>query len=187
MTYNPNGGHNGQPDPSDFNHPEGYTSYDQQNYGQQDYGQQAYGQPYGQPDAFGAQAAPQQANNMALAALIVGIIGIVFILLFFPLAIVFGIVAIVLGILGMRRAKAIETTSLAGSQGSRKGMAIGGLVTGIIALVVGIVVMIVGIQVAQKLVESGVIEECEQYVGDNKALEECMLRELENNPNFPNP
>ncbi|AQQ15398.1 hypothetical protein CGLAU_07215 [Corynebacterium glaucum] len=188
MTYNPNGGRNDGPDPSGFNHPEGYSAYDsgQSGFDQADYGQPYHGeQSYGQPGAFGGQAVPQQDNNLALASLIVGIIGLVFIVLFFPLAIVLGLVAIVLGVMGMRRAKAIEETNQYGVQTSRRGFAIGGLVTGIIATVVSVILMVLGVKIAQDLVDSGVVEACEQYVGDNKALEECLERELENNPNFP--
>lgn len=215
MTYNPNGSPNDRPDPSGFNHPEGYSSYDssqsgfdqdgygqssygqsdygQNSYGQQGYGQSAYGQDaygqqsYGQPGAFGGQAVPQQVNNLALAALICGVISLVFIVLFFPLAIVLGLVAIVLGVMGMRRAKAIEETNQYGVQTSRRGLAIGGLVTGIISTVISVVLMIVGFKFAQELLDSGIVEACEPYANDTKALEECLERELENNPNFPKP
>jgi len=210
MTYNPNGSPNDRPDPSGFNHPEGYSSYDagqsgfdqggydQSSYGQSQYSQDDYGQPtygldsygqqsYGQPGAFGGQAVPQQVNNLALAALICGVISLVFIVLFFPLAIVLGLVAIVLGVMGMRRAKAIEETNQYGVQTSRRGLAIGGLVTGIITTVISVVLMIVGFKFAQELLDSGIVEACEPYANDTKALEECLERELENNPNFPKP
>lgn len=206
MTYNANGGFYDRPDPSGFNHPEGYSSYDsgesgfdqsgyeqpqyrQDNYGLQAYGQQPYGQQsYGQPGTFGGQAVPQQTNNMALAALIVGIVSLVCIILF-PLGLLLGLVAIVLGVMGIRRAKAIEETNQYGVQTSRRGLAIGGLVTGIIATVISAVILILGIQLMQAVVDSGMIEACEPYVraNDNEGLQECLERELENNPNFPNP
>ncbi|MCR6493056.1 DUF4190 domain-containing protein [Cellulomonas sp. P24] len=100
--------------------------YGQQAYGQQAYGQPAYGQQYAAPQytsypqsgtyAPGAQwAQPQKTNGMAIAALVLGLAGIV-------TAGAAGILGLIFGIIGMRQ---ISRTGDAG-----KGMAIAGIVLG---------------------------------------------------------
>lgn len=201
MTHNPNSNSNpNQPDPSGFNHPEGYSAYNpaepaygdystseygaqeygQQEYGQQEYGAPAYGAAYGQP-AYVDQS-PAGNNGMAMAAMIVGIIALVFVLLFFPIAFVLGIVAIVLAVIGIRRADKINAQ--AGVGNGRKGMAISGLVMGILSLLASVALMIFGFTIAQKVMDSGVVEACEQYQNDPTKLQNCVEEELKNNPDF---
>ena len=183
MTNNPNN--------DGFNHPEGYTSYGENNYGangfgeggyrEGGYGQQnydsAYGQQYGangynqqyaQP-GFGA-AAP--VNNLALAALIVGIVSLLLLLLFPWIAVPGGIAAIVLGVMGQRKAKEIQAAAGGYPVQTRKGMAIGGLVTGIITLLVGAALLIFGFWIWNQ------VQGCEQYMDDPAALEKCVEERL---------
>jgi len=113
----------GQQGAESFDQPAG-TGYGQPGYGQPSYGQPGYGQPgYGEP-----AAAPR--NGLGLAALIVGILAIIFAFLFFPLGLILALVAIGLGIAGRRRAKAGQATN--------GGMATGGLVLGVVSLLIAI-------------------------------------------------
>lgn len=89
--------------------------------------------------AAGSQPPPQQqpqSNGMAIAALVCGILALV--LSWIPvvnvLSVILGITAIVAGILGIRRA------NLPGL--GQKGLAIGGLVTGVIALLLSLLILI---------------------------------------------
>ncbi|MCP1387219.1 hypothetical protein M5J20_03330 [Corynebacterium sp. TA-R-1] len=223
MTNNPNPN---RPDPSGFNHPEGYSAYnpnteansygqsgydqygqpgqsgyDQSDFGQ--YGQQSgYGQPgdYGQPgyeqygqtgfgqDGYAQQgygqfpgygaAAPAPKNSMATAALVVGIIALIFIVLFFPFALILGLAAIILGFLGIRRAKDVEVAVQSAGAPSGKGKAITGLVLGVVSLVVSGAIFAFGFQIAQQVLESGMIERCEQYQDDPQKLQECIQKEV---------
>lgn len=118
--------------------PYGQQQYGQQQYGQQQYGQQAYGQqyptygqqpyaPYGSPYA-GYQ--PTSTNGLAIAALITSIAG-------FVLCFIAGVAAIVLGVLGINKAKELG--------GTGRGMAIAGLAIGAVQVVasLGYIVLII--------------------------------------------
>lgn len=101
-------------------------------YGQQPYGAPpAYGQPgYGQP-AFGA--APQsRTNGMAVASLVLGILGVPTFCL--PL---FSLLAVVFGAVGLNQCK--KDASYSG-----RGLAIAGLVLGSLMLLVFIALIVVG-------------------------------------------
>jgi hypothetical protein len=96
--------------------------------GQQNPGQQGY---QNAPAGYD-QGAPAKSNGLGIAALVLGILSIPAAFIFVGL--VFGILAIVFGIIGLRRVKA--------RRADNKGMAIAGLVTGIIGLVLSIIVVI---------------------------------------------
>jgi hypothetical protein len=83
------------------------------------------GTPAAQP-----YAAQQPSNGMAVAALVLGIVGIVFVFIFPPIAIVLGILGVIFGIVGRNRFKANPAVG-------RQGLAIAGLICGIIAAVLG--------------------------------------------------
>lgn len=93
--------------------PPSYGGYAQQGYGQ------GYGQAYGQP-GYG-YAPPRSTNGMAVASLVLGIIGLVFCGLT-------SIPGVILGHIALNRIKKT------GEEGS--GMAIGGLVTSYITVVI---------------------------------------------------
>jgi len=99
-------------------------------YGQQAYGQPAYGQPaYGQP-AYGQQpygyAAAPRTNQKALWGMILGIVSIVFCCL----GVLIGPAGIIVSVLGR---KDIQRSN--GAEAG-EGMAIAGLITGIVGTVV---------------------------------------------------
>lgn len=79
---------------------------------------------------------PPQSNGVAIAALVCGILALV--LSWIPvinlLAVVLGIAAIVTGVMGIRRAR------LPGR--GQMGLAVGGLVTGVIALLLSLLILI---------------------------------------------
>jgi hypothetical protein len=115
--------------------------YGQQNPGQQDPGQQGYGQPYGQQGYQNApagydQGAPAKSNGLGIAALVLGILSIPAAFFSFP-GMILGLLAIIFGIIGLRRVKA--------RRADNKGMAIAGLVTGIVGFVLGTILLIVAI------------------------------------------
>ncbi|MET9240336.1 DUF4190 domain-containing protein [Nonomuraea sp. NPDC003709] len=104
----------GQQPPSAGGYGQQPPSYGQQAYGQQGYGQQGYG--YGAPPQ-----PPRSTNGMAVASLVLGIIGLIFC----------GITSIPGVILGHIALNRIKKT---GEEGS--GMAVGGLVTSYITVVI---------------------------------------------------
>lgn len=104
----------------------------------------APGAPY-QPGQYYA-VGPQLKNGLGVAGMVCGIIGLV--LGFIPLfgiffAVPLGILGVVFGAVGLRRAKRGEANN--------RGMAIAGLVTGILALVVGIILFAAIYSAANKL------------------------------------
>lgn len=133
----------------------GYGQPPQPAYGQPGYGQPGYGQPgYGQPAE--APYGPTGSNGVAIAALVVGIIGAL--LCWVPIVgLVLGLVALVLGIVGVRRR-------------TGKGMAIAGIVLGAIAVVVGVVVLIAGYFFYT------VARDCEEQTGTTTgpAFDQCI-------------
>lgn len=119
-------------------------------------GPQSPGSP--QPPPAGPQSGPPQApppgapvaqpypaqqptNGMAVAALVCGIVGVALaiILFFFPfIGLILGVLAIIFGIVGRNRFKANPAVG-------RQGMAMAGLVTGIVAVLISLVLIVLGI------------------------------------------
>ena len=123
----PYGQQSGQPDQ--------YGQYGQQPYGQQpgQYQQGGYGQqgwnappPYGQ-DPYGQGLVRQQVSALAIVSLVLGVIGFFACMIF-----VFGIAAIVTGVIARKQ--------ISESQGQQSGggMALGGIIVGAVGLVVGL-------------------------------------------------
>jgi hypothetical protein len=143
----------------------------QQPTGQQPTGQQPWGgAPASTPD-WGQQqpawntgaAQPEASSGMAIAALVTGILSIP-LLLAFGLGAVLGIVAVVLGIIALRRAGR--------GAGSGRGMAIGGIVTGAISIVLGILIAIFLFAFGFGVIEE--MEACMEETGGDQA--ECQRR-----------
>ena len=164
--YNPNQ-HPNQEGP--YSHPEGFSDYGQYPQpGQPQPGEQgqqwqygggaAYGGAYPQGEPYGVQ----KNNGMAIAALIVGILAMLAIITIVG-GVFLGVIAIILGILGIRSAKKIA------GPGARKGMAIAGIVLGAIASLLSVVFMLVGVGLVSTLVG-----ECDHLVDDTAAYEKCV-------------
>ncbi|MEV8052959.1 MULTISPECIES: DUF4190 domain-containing protein [Streptomyces] len=106
-------------------------SYPQQpNADQAQYGGQ-YGAPYGAPE-------PARSNGFAVTALVLGLIACLFFWTVFG-GFLFGLLALIFGILGTLRARQ--------GRAPRKGMAIAGLVLGVLGLIGSVVVLIFAISV----------------------------------------
>lgn len=141
----------------------------QQGYGEPEYGRQQYGTPsggfpqqhgapgygeqgYAQPQAGWGQpyGAPAPSNGMGIGALVCGILavvlGIVVGYLFFPALL--GVVAVILGVLGMGKAKRGEATN--------RGMALAGTITGAIGVVITVLWIVFAIAVLSSGGFSGV-------------------------------
>ncbi len=78
-----------------------------------------------------SDVATTDGNGAAIAALVTGLLGVSFVLMFFtlPAGILFGIIAIVLGVVGLGKANRLG--------GLHKGLAVTGLVSGVLALILG--------------------------------------------------
>jgi hypothetical protein len=140
----------------------GYPQYGGQQYGGQ---QQGYPQYGGQGGYAGYGEPPSQARNgMGWAALILGILGIVsFWLLIGGL---FGLLAIIFGVIGVRRASRREATN--------KGVAIVGIVLGTLALI-GAVVIGALLGAVWNSEEFGNLRECLAEAGsDQSAVDDCQ-------------
>lgn len=127
-----------QAQPADYNY--------QQNSYQQQPQQDAYG--YGQPAGY-PYAAPvtKKAPGMALAAMILGIVGVV--TGFFVFGALLGIAAIILGVLSLKKTKEV---------GAGKAFALTGIITGAVSVLISICMLFVFIsfyQTTQKCLEVG--------------------------------
>lgn len=119
------------------------------------YGGPAPGYP-GQPQAYGR---PTARNGLAITSMVLGILGLVTCWLTFP-GIILGILAIIFGGIGIARGRSDRV--------SNKGMAIAGLITGLIAVIVGSVLLVLAIQISN---------DCRQQYGDNiteTELQQCI-------------
>lgn len=146
---------------------EGQHEYLQPDYASREAGYPGYGMGagYGNGETTYGYAPPQgvqENNGLALAALILGILSIPAIFTVFG-GIILGIIAVILGIVGVRKANSIV------GPGARKGMAVTGLVLGLIAAVVSAVMLVFGIFFAKDMVE-----ECSQFQNDQEQFEQCV-------------
>jgi hypothetical protein len=103
---------------------------------------------------------PVHANGSAIAALVVGLLSATFGFLIAPAlaAILFGIIAIVLGVKGMNIANA--------TGGTHKGLAVSGLVSGALGLLLGIAVIAGGVTLWQNVDAEDIPAEIRQPIED---------------------
>ena len=146
---------------------EGQHEYLQPDYASREAGYPGYGMGAGYDNGettygYAPPQGVQENNGLALAALILGILSIPAIFTVFG-GIILGIIAVILGIVGVRKANSIV------GPGARKGMAVTGLVLGLIAAVVSAVMLVFGIFFAKDMVE-----ECSQFQNDQEQLEQCV-------------
>lgn len=117
-----------------------------------------------QQPSWGATGGGQSTSNgMAVGALITGILSIPLLFLF-GFGVLLGIVAVILGIIAVRRANRGE--------GSGRGMAIGGIVTGAVSIVLGILFLIFALVFGMGMF--GEMEACLEETGGDTA--ECERR-----------
>ncbi|OBB59323.1 DUF4190 domain-containing protein [Mycobacterium sp. 852013-51886_SCH5428379] len=145
----------------------------QQPYQQQPYGYGAApggypppppsGYPAGPPGGYGAgpvQQAPK--NGVGIAALIVAIIA----LLSVYGGVVLGIVAVILGVIGRSRAKRGEATN--------GGIALAGIVLGLLSIIVAIVAIVLTVQFVQEVGGTDLYDCLQQAGSDSEAQQECQ-------------
>jgi membrane-bound ClpP family serine protease len=114
----------------------------------------------GHPDATGG---PAPRNGMGLAALILGVIAIL--TCWIVIGGVFGLLAIVLGVLGASRARRGRATN--------RGVAITGIVTGAIGLVLAIVILVTAGTLFVSFGGQQAVDCVQQAGGDQTKLQQC--------------
>lgn len=119
--------------------------------------------PYPPPGSGYGGPPPQQAKNgLGIAALVLGILSLPLAVFFFPVGLILGILAIIFGVIGMGRAKKGLATN--------RGVAIGGLVTGIIGTVIALIFVILTIRA---------VSNCSDRVGTGSdQFSSCITDEL---------
>jgi hypothetical protein len=143
--------------------------------GQQPYGQQQYGQPYQQPQygqpyqqqQYGSVQRGPARNGLGIAALVLGILGLL--TSWLVIGAVPGLIAIVLGAIGLGRVKRGEANN--------RGMAITGIVLGVLSLIVAAVVIAVGASFINS--ETGRnLTECIENAGNDQAARDACAAEF---------
>lgn len=140
--------------------------YGQQQYGQQQYDQQQYGQSYGGGSGYGAPPAglPQ---GLSIAALVVGVLA--FLICWLPvIGLVVALVALVLGTVAVIRTRQ--------GRAGGKGLAIGGLVLGILSTLAGFAVTAFMLWAIAQFGQSGDLQsivECAR-ITDSAEQERCL-------------
>lgn len=120
-----------------------------------------YGQPYGQqPHGTGPQGPPR--NGLGTAALVLGIVGILTSWLF--VGGLLGIAAIVLGAIGRGRAKRGQATN--------GGVALAGILTGVLAVLVAALVVVGAIALFSNS-DFGSFTECVQQAETQAEVDQC--------------
>jgi hypothetical protein len=133
-------------------------------------------QPPGQYPAAGYPAARRR-NGMGTAALVLGVVALVLVLLllFSPIGAFLGLLAVLFGILGLMRANRGEADN--------RGQAVAGLVTGAIALLAGVFFTIsIGVWFSTHVNDFNRFGQCIDDAVGSAAREDCareLARELE--------
>ena len=126
------------------------------------YGQQ---QPYGGQQGYGQPAKPAR-NGLGTAALVLGILAIV--TGFFYIGLLFGIVAVVLGVIGRGRAKRGEATN--------GGVALAGIITGIVGIVASAVIIAFTVFIFSSSSFSN-LTDCLSSAGNNQSqMQQCQTQ-----------
>lgn len=147
----------------------GAQPYGSQQYGSQQYGDQAQGGQYGgQP--YGGQpygAPPARRNGFGVAALVLGILALLgSVTVVFGL--LFGLAAIVFGVLGRGRAKRGEADN--------GGMALAGLVLGVVSLLASVAILLIAGSLLGNLLnspEAQRLQQCLSAAGNDQARQQA--------------
>jgi Na+/H+ antiporter NhaD/arsenite permease-like protein len=124
--------------------------------------------PPGQYPPGGYPAAPRRRNGMGTAALVLGVLALVLVLLliFSPLGAFLGLLAVIFGIVGIVRANRREADN--------RGQAVTGLITGGLALLLGIFFTIsVGVWFSTHVNDFNRFGQCLDDATGQAAREEC--------------
>jgi hypothetical protein len=128
-------------------------------------------QPPGSAEPFTASPPARAGNGLGVAALVVGVASLVAAVSFvlFPLGLLGGLVAAVLGIIAVTRGPAKGATN--------SGQAIAGLVCGVLALIVGIVFAVrFGTFVTRNTSVFTNFDNCIAKAGNRSAVSACIER-----------
>jgi Domain of unknown function (DUF4190) len=109
---------------------------------------------------------PGGKNGMAIAALVLGIVGLVTSIIFLGGAL--GVVGLILGIVSLRTSK---------RTGVGRGMAIGGIVTSVLAILATIALIIGSVWLFHK------VDNCNQYSSNSTQYNQCIQDQLNGNNN----
>jgi membrane-bound ClpP family serine protease len=126
---------------------------------------------------YGGPPAARPRNGMGTAAMVLGILGLVLVVLIFfsPLGAVLGLLAVPFGIVGVLRANRGEADN--------RGQALTGLVTGAVALVIGVLLTIgIGTFFAANVNDFREFGRCMDAASGQQAREACarqLSRDLE--------
>jgi membrane-bound ClpP family serine protease len=126
---------------------------------------------------YGGPQAARPRNGMGTAAMVLGILGLVLVVLIFfsPLGAVLGLLAVPFGIVGVLRANRGEADN--------RGQALTGLVTGAVALVIGVLLTIgIGTFFAANVNDFREFGRCMDAASGQQAREACarqLSRDLE--------
>lgn len=129
--------------------------------------QPGHPQGYPQQGQYGQYEQPRKSNGLGIAALVLGLLSLPAAFFAGVPGIVLGLIAIVLGVLGLRRVKA--------RRADNRGMAIAGLVSGILGLLLGILVLVFTVFLVQTTGDC--LEELQQ-TGDQAAYEQCVQQSV---------
>jgi hypothetical protein len=99
---------------------------------------------FGQPTAYGM---PQRTPGSAVVSLVFGILGILFLVLFFILSPIFGLVAVICGHVSMGGIKR------AGGQLGGRGMALAGVIMGYLSIFIAIIIGIFAFVLVKEVLE----------------------------------
>ena len=125
----------------------------------------------GSAQPYVAPSASRPGNGMGVAALVVGVASLVAAVSFvlFPLGLLGGLVAAVLGVIAVTRGRASAATN--------SGPAIAGIVCGVLALVVGIVYAVrFGTFIANNTSVFTTFDNCIARAGNRSAVSDCIAQ-----------
>ncbi len=88
---------------------------------------------------------PPQTSGLAVAALVVGVVSILFAVFLFPLGLIGGVIGLVLGFVARGKIKRGE--------GAGAGLALGGIITSLLAVLIAIVWGVLLVNVFQEVVD----------------------------------
>lgn len=125
-------------------------------------------QPY---SGYGAPMPPAPKNGLGIAALIVGLLSLPAVFTVFG-GFALGLVAVVLGIVGYRRARSGAATN--------GGMAVGGIVLGLLGIVVSAVLIVVGVWGFNKFGGRDLMD-CMREAGNDTTAQQRCQDEFRNN------
>ncbi|MDQ6837932.1 MAG: DUF4190 domain-containing protein [Actinomycetota bacterium] len=148
-----------QPYPGDQPYPGG------QPYPAQEAGPPPGAQPYNAGDPYAPAVAPRRGSGMAVAALVLGILGLITSITVVG-GIILGLLAVILGVIASKRAKR-------GEAGGR-GMALAGIVTGVLGIIIAIALVAAGASLLNSKAGKNLQSCLSNASGDQAQIQSCQ-------------